>query len=78
MTNEKNELWNEILEITKERYLPQQPNEMTTRQFAEKLSMDLGKKVTRRHAHDILQELVEDGELNCRKLGQINLYSPVV
>jgi len=71
MIEQNNEIWNEIIEITKERYQPQQPNELTTIQFSEQ------NNIPKRTAHDILKKYVKEGKLKVRRYKNHNLYSPV-
>jgi hypothetical protein len=71
--NEK--LWKEILEITKDRYLPPSPEEITTIDFMNKMYEETGSRMARRTAHDILQRLVRENKLKCRKYLGRNVYS---
>jgi len=72
-----NEIWNEIIEITKERYTPPQPGEVTTTQFIQMMKDSTGKDLERRTAQDLLQKMVKEGKLKVRKFGGENVYSPV-
>ena len=72
-----NEIWNEIIEITKERYTPKQPNEMSMKDFIEETKIKTGDELPRKTAYDFLQSMVKEKKLKVRKYKGENLYSPL-
>ena len=66
-----NTVWEEIFEITKERYMPPQEDEISTIEFAEQMGIE------RRSAHDILIKCVKEKKLKVRKYKNKSYYSPL-
>jgi acyl CoA:acetate/3-ketoacid CoA transferase len=77
MIEKNEEIWNEIIQITQERYTPPKEGELTTKQFIQSMEDKTGKIIQRRTAQDLLQKMVKEGKLTVRKYGCENVYRPV-